>query len=163
MKKYGMLALVALFAMSFTLNAQNQRHPRGEGRHGKGMEQFTPEMRAEKMATDLNLTADEKTKVLQLFTQQEEKVKAFKAENEKLMEQRKAEMKERMAKVDAERKAQDAELVKIIGKDKFAKLQELRIERLEKMNRMQKMNGVEKMKVMRKMKGEPRPEGPKPE
>jgi len=154
MKKYGWLALVALFTMTFGLSAQNQRGHRGEGRHEKGMEKITAEMRADKMAKELNLTADEKSKVLQLFTQQDEKMKAFREEQKKVMKARQAEMKERMAKFDAERKAQDAELQKIIGKDKFAQLQELRIERLEKMNRMQKM------KEFRKMKGEPRHEGP---
>jgi len=152
MKKYFMLALAAIFTIGLSMNAQNQRQPRGEGRHGDHNRKITPELRAEKMTKELNLTADEKAKVLELFAQQEEKMKAFKAENEKLIEKKRAEVKERMGKFDAERKAQDAELEKIIGKEKFAKHQAIRIEQLEKMNRMNKMKDLSK-----------RRKGPKPE
>lgn len=157
MKKYFMLALVAIFTIGLSMNAQNQRQPKGEGRHGDHNRKITPELRVEKMSKELNLTADEKAKVLQLFVQQEEKMKAIKAENEKLIEKKKAEVKERMEKFDAERKAQDAELEKIIGKEKFAKHQALRIEQLEKMNRMGKM------KDMRKKREGVRHDGPRPE
>jgi len=157
MKKYFMLALVAIFAIGLSMNAQNQRQLKGEGQNGDHNRKITPELRAEKMSKELNLTADEKAKVLQLFLQQEEKIKAFKAENEKLIEQKKAVLKERMEKLDAERQAQDAELEKIIGKEKFAKHQALRIKQLEKRNRMNKM------KDMRKMQEGAQPDGPRPE
>ncbi len=131
MKKYAMLALATVFMLSFTVMAQDQKPDQGhnwkkdEMKHGdKPM--MSPEMRAEKMAKDLGLTAEEKVKVQALFEKQDAKRKEQMEKGEKV----RAEMK---AKFDAERKANEEELTKIIGPDKFKKLQDMRAQKMEKM------------------------------
>ena len=131
MRKYVMLALAAIFTMSFTVNAQDQRPPRGE--RGFGM-QLSAKERAAHLATQLELTDAEKAKVEALFEKQDKKREEFKAEAKKLNEER--------GKLMEERKAEDEELQAIIGKEKFEKLQSIRTERQAKMKeRMEKRKG----------------------
>ena len=106
MRKYVMLALVAIFTMSFAVNAQDQRPPRGE--RGFGM-QMSAKERAARLATQLELTDAEKAKVEALFEKQDKKREEFKAEAKKLNEER--------GKLMEERKAEDEELQAIIGKE----------------------------------------------
>ena len=122
MRKYVMLALVAIFTMSFAVNAQDQRPPRGE--RGFGM-QMSAKERAARLATQLELTDAEKAKVEALFEKQDKKREEFKAEAKKLNEER--------GKLMEERKAEDEELQAIIGKEKFEKLQSIRTERQARM------------------------------
>ena len=122
MRKYVMLALVAIFTMSFAVNAQDQRPPRGE--RGFGMQRSAKE-RAARLATQLELTDAEKAKVEALFEKQDKKREEFKAEAKKLNEER--------GKLMEERKAEDEELQAIIGKEKFEKLQSIRTERQARM------------------------------
>jgi len=122
MRKYVMLALAAIFTMSFAVNAQDQRPPRGE--RGFGM-QMSAKERAARLATQLELTDAEKAKVEALFEKQDKKREEFKAEAKKLNEER--------GKLMEERKAEDEELQAIIGKEKFEKLQSIRTERQARM------------------------------
>jgi Spy/CpxP family protein refolding chaperone len=122
MRKYVMLALVAIFTMSFAVNAQDQRPPRGE--RGFGM-QMSAKERAARLATQLELTDAEKAKVEALFEKQDKKREEFKAEAKKLNEER--------GKLMEERKAEDEELQAIIGNEKFEKLQSIRTERQARM------------------------------
>jgi len=87
--------------------------------------QVSPEKRAEKMAKELGLSDAEKVKVQALFEKQEAARIQHQSEVTKLRE-------ERMAKFEAERKAQDAQLIKIIGQEKFQKLENERIAFKEK-------------------------------
>ncbi|MPN03096.1 hypothetical protein SDC9_150319 [bioreactor metagenome] len=122
MRKYVMLALVAIFTMSFAVNAQDQRPPRGE--RGFGM-QMSAKERAARLATQLELPDAEKAKVEALFEKQDKKREEFKAEAKKLNEER--------GKLMEERKAEDEELQAIIGNEKFEKLQSIRTERQARM------------------------------
>jgi len=92
----------------------------------------TPEKRAEFMAKQLELTDAEKAKVQALFEKQEVKAKQRQEEMKKMRE-------EHRAKMDVERSVNQAELIKIIGKEKFQEMQSQRIARLEKENNMLKM------------------------
>ena len=140
MKKYAMLALATIFMLSMGVKAQDQNPDQSQNRTRKEMKRgdkpmLSPEKRAEKMAKDLGLTPEEKVKVQALFEKQDVKRKEQMEKGEKV----KAEMKE---KFEAERKANDEELTKIIGQEKFQKFQVMRAERMGEMKgRMQ-----EKMK-----------------
>ena len=126
MRKYGMLVLATMFMISLAISAQEQNPP--QGRKGERKEfkqadklQVSPEKRAEKMAKELALTDAQKVKVQALFEKQEAKRLQHQTDMKKQKE-------EQMAKFEAERKAQDAELVKIIGQEKFLKLENERKE-----------------------------------
>jgi len=131
MKKYAMLALATVFMFSVTVMAQNQTPPAGRKGHKKelrqGMgEKVNAQQRAEHMSKVLGLTDAEKVKVQALFEKQDAKRVQHKAEVQKVR-------KVQMAQFANERKAQDAELEKIIGKEKFQKHESIRADRQEKM------------------------------
>lgn len=142
MRKYGMLGLVASLMFSLALIAQGQPQQKNiKGNRGdlkkEVRKDISPEKKAEFMATQLGLTDAEKFKVQDLFIKQDAKSKKHMQEAKKLREEQKA-------NYEAERTARDAELVKIIGNEKFQKLQSLRIAQLEKTNRMYKMKLMQK-------------------
>lgn len=130
MKKYGMLVLAFAFILSFAVSAQEQlpqggeRAPRPEMRQGGNRMQVTPQMRAENLAKQLDLTADQKSQVQALYEKQN-------AEREKKMADAKASGGDFRSKFEAERKAQDDDLAKIIGQEKMKKLQDMRAERMK--------------------------------
>lgn len=82
---------------------------------------FTPEKRAERMKVELGLSDAEKDALVQLFNSQQNKV-----------------AEERKQKMELMKKAQDADIEKIIGKEKMAKYNELRKEKLEKAKKLRK-------------------------
>jgi predicted RNA-binding protein YlqC (UPF0109 family) len=88
--------------------------------------QLTPETRAAKMATQIGLTDVEKAKVQALFEKQAVIQMKQKEDNK--------------ARLEVERKAQNAELQKIIGKEKFQKLEIARTQRQEKMKHWKEKN-----------------------
>jgi len=128
MKKYGMLAIAAIFMFSMAVKAQDQT-PQTGGNNGYSQNarpHATPQMRAERLAKQLSLTDDQKTKVQALFEKQEDNRTKNQAEVNKTKE-------ERRALNEANRKVQDEELAKIIGTDKFQQFQTARAERMQKM------------------------------
>jgi len=137
MKKYGMLALATIFMFSLSVMAQDpaphQDH-HGEKKEFKKGEtpMISPEKRAERMAKELELTDAQKAQVQALFEKQETKRHQEMEKAEKM----RAEMK---AKFENERKTNNEELTKIIGQEKFQKLQAKRTERLEKMKERREM------------------------
>lgn len=137
MKKYVAFAMAAILLLGMTVSIQAQVRQGGQGPARNEVRQperkmITPEKRAEMMAEQLQLTDAEKAKVQALFEKQQAKAK-----------QRQEEMKdnreEQRAKMDAERKAYEAELIKIIGNEKFQQHQAQRIARLENENRKMRM------------------------
>ncbi len=139
MKKYGMLVLGVAFMFSIAVSAQNPTQPQGERGPRKEFHQgdkpmVSSEKRAEKMAQELSLSAAEKAKVQALFEKQDAKHKEQMEKAEKM----KAEMK---VKFDAERKANEEEMTKIIGPEKFKKLQDMRAEKMEKMKEHREKRG----------------------
>ena len=130
MKKYAMLVVASMFMFNVATTGQEQtrsQDKKGERNESKQDErlQVSPEMKAEKMAKKLGLTETEKIKVQALFVKQEANRDQHQAEIKKVRE-------ERIALFEKERKTQDAELEKIIGKDKFQKLENDRSERKAK-------------------------------
>lgn len=136
MKKYAMLALATIFTINLSVMAQGQT-PDQKGNWGKNeMKHAQKPMvsaaeRADKMAKNLGLSAEEKEKVQALFEKQDAKRQEFKEKGEKIRTEVKT-------KMDAERKSNDEELAKIIGAEKFQKLQAMRTERMEKMKERMK-------------------------
>jgi len=130
MKKYGLLVAMFAFMFSLSVTAQDQMPPKGERGPKKEFRrgdrpQPTAEMRANRLAKQLNLTDAEKVKVKALYESQD-------AKREKKHEKVKKMREEMKAKFEAEHKVQDAELEKIIGTEKFLKLKAARAERFEK-------------------------------
>lgn len=134
MKKYGMLALAFGFIFSLALSAQDQMPPKGQGERGPRPEmrqggdraQMTPQVRAQRMAKQLDLTADQQAQVQALYEKQN-------AEHQKKQAEVKTTGEDMKAKFEAERKTNDEELAKILGSEKFQKWQSLLAERQQKM------------------------------
>lgn len=130
MKKYGFLGVAFAFIFSLSVSAQDQIPPTGgdkgpkpEMRQGN-RPQMTPEMRAERLAKQVELTDAQKAQVKAMYEKQD----ADRQKNQGNVQKTREEMK---AQFDAERKAQDTELEKIIGTEKFQKLQAIRAERMK--------------------------------
>lgn len=124
-----------LFVMmaAIVLSASFLRAQEGPDRRGGNGPRQTPEMRAEQMAKDLSLTNSEKAKVLQLFKSEEEKAMALREEMKKLRESGQHPGEDMRAKMQELRKANDAELTKILGAEKFEKWQSMRTEQMKQM------------------------------
>lgn len=118
MKKNFLLALSFLFVFASVSFAQEQTQQKRE----KGP---SIEKRVDKMATDLGLSATEKTNLQTLLQKQEEEMKKFKTETDNESADFKPKMKEL-------RKSQTEELKALLGDEKYAKLQELRSEEKQK-------------------------------
>jgi hypothetical protein len=106
MKKIGLLILTCVLIVSLSAQDQApQNTQKGEKKEFKKGERpmMTPQLRAEKMAKDLELTDVEKAKVQELF------------ENQNL-----------------KGKERDVELAKILGSEKYQKFEALRAERKAK-------------------------------
>lgn len=138
MKKIVLMALIAIFTLSFSLEAQdngkNRKDNRQEARSGM---RWTAKDRAENMAKQLELTADEKAKVEALFEQQDAKraeqmAKHRDERKEKMNDSNKhrEEMQVLREKAIAEN---DAELEAIIGKEKMEQWKQFRAERQKEM------------------------------
>ena len=113
MKKYLMLTLALLFSMQMLVTDPNQRN-------GQRVQQ-TPKERAERLAKQLELTAEQQTQVEALFVKQD-------ADRTKWREEMRANNqgagfdREKMrAQFDERRKAENEALEKIIGKEKMEK------------------------------------------
>lgn len=122
MKKFLILALAAVFTIG--LSAQNPERPRGGNNFDRS--QFTPEKRAERLAEQLGLTAEQKTQVTDMYKAQAEKREKDRNNSEMSRE-------ERREHFEAMRKAEDAELEKIIGKEKMELYLKQRAEREQRM------------------------------
>ena len=137
MKKHGMFLMAIGIMFCMAVSAQDQgsqtdnRPPRQEMR-----QQQTPQVRAERLAKQLGLTDDEKTKVQALFEKQN-------ADREKMRSEGTNLTREQMrTKMDEMRKSEETEMQKILTPEKFAKYQDLRKEQMEKMKqRMQERMG----------------------
>ena len=125
--KTRLLFLAVLFTTSALLvNAQPPRQ-------GQGRQMVSPEIRADRMAENLSLTDAQKSKVLELFKQEEAKTNALREEMKAMRERNETVSDAQREKMASLRKAHDAELEKIIGKEKFAQWQTQRAEQMQKM------------------------------
>jgi periplasmic protein CpxP/Spy len=121
MKKYLKLALASVFFFSMTAMAQAP-----QGGPGGMRQQQPPKERAEAMAKDLSLTDAEKAKVQEVFEKNDEKMTKFRAEADR-------DAPDFREKMMALREAQNADLIAVIGKEKFETYQKLQAERRQRM------------------------------
>ena len=126
MKKYAKLVLASLLFFSLTVVAQDQapqgNRPPSEARQGGGRQMMSAKDRAESTAKDLGLTDEVKAQVQALYEKNDEAFAKFRSETDR----NSPDFRE---KFKALRDAQDADLKKIVGDEKFATLQKLREER----------------------------------
>jgi len=125
MKKYVRLVLASMFIFSMSAMAQ-QQSPTPPGQNGM-RQQIPAKVRAENMAKDLALTDAEKAKVQEVYEKNDVIFTKFRSEVSR-------DSPDFREKFKALRDAQDAELVSIIGKEKFETWQKLQAERRQKMN-----------------------------
>ncbi len=140
MKKNVYLVMCMMLVVTFAISAQQPMMNRAkmvhktEGRmehRQRGM--VTPQMRADRMATELGLSENEKAKVKDLFEKQD-------ANKVRRMDEVQKMKKEMKAKFEGDRKSNEAELERIIGKEKIQKLADKREEMKSKMADRQKAN-----------------------
>lgn len=130
MKKYAMLVMAFAFIFSLAVSAQDQvpqggeRGPKPEMRQGGDRQPMTAQVRADRLAKQLELTDAQKAQVLALYEKQD----ADRKKNQDGVQKSREEMR---AQFDAQRKTQDEELAKIIGAEKFQKFQAARAERMK--------------------------------
>ena len=132
MKKYVKLALASVFFFSMSVMAQDQIPTPANNGTQNGMrqgprQQASAQLRAERMAKDLSLTDAEKAKVQEVYEKNDVLFTKFRSEVSR-------ESPGFREKFKALRDAQDAELEKMIGKEKFQTWQKLQAERRQKMN-----------------------------
>lgn len=136
MKKILVMTLVALFSLTFAaVEAQNN----DEGKQAppqRGM-RVTAKERAEQMAKQLDLTAEQKTKVQALLEKQDAKRKEQMAQQredqEKAKQDREKSREEMKALREKEIAQNDAELEAIIGKEKVEQWKQYREDLMKKM------------------------------
>jgi len=132
MKKYAKLILASVFLFSMTAMAQEQTPPpaktdgQNEMRQGP-RQQMSAQLRAENIAKALNLTDAEKAKVQEVYEKNDVIFTKFRAEV-------KRDSPDFREKFKALRDAQDADLINVVGKEKFATWQKLQAERRQNMN-----------------------------
>lgn len=111
MKKLIYLAVVSLFIFCVSVSAQGHKTEK------KGKVP-TIENRVDKVANVLNLNANEKASVLELFKKQDVELKKFKSEVD-------AESPDFKTKLQELRKTHNQELKAVIGKEKFQMLHKI--------------------------------------
>lgn len=133
MKKYAMLVLASLLIFSMSAMAQEKTTPsaktgvQNEVKQGP-RKQISAQMRAENMAKDLSLTDVEKAKVQEVFEKNDVIFTKFRTEVTR-------ESSDFREKFKALRDAQNEDLLKVIGKDKFQTWQTMMADRRQKNNK----------------------------
>lgn len=133
MKKYLFLALAALLSVSVSVSAQNSNKNRQgkTGQRGNKEMTWTAKDRAEKMDKELDLTDAQVSQLIALFEKHDakriEQREAMKAQREQGSTADRAKNREEMrAQREKEIAAFEADVEKIIGKEKADKWQTLR-------------------------------------
>lgn len=131
MKKRGILVLALGFIFSLAAVAQDKMPPQPERMHKKEFKhaerpKLSAQKRAGYMAVDLELTDAQRAKLQALFEKQDKMREEHQAEVKKLREQE-------MAKIEAARKANDTEMEKILGTEKYQQFKAKQAERVQKM------------------------------
>lgn len=139
-KKTVFMALVTLFTLSITLQAQNNNR-RSDNQKNRSSVRWSAKDRAENMSKQLNLTSEEKAKVQTFFEQQDAKRKEQIAALREKRESKAQDQKNRREEMRASREKaiaeEDAALETIIGQEKMAQWKKYREER---QNEMRKSN-----------------------
>ncbi|MGI6073211.1 MAG: hypothetical protein ACOYEA_01030 [Fermentimonas sp.] len=133
MKKYALMTLLMMLTLSINVSAQSRQNRRVEGVRANSSARWDAEARAENMAKQLDLTDSQKEQVSNLLKEQDKAREARMAEHRAtnkryrdMSQEERAKMQElRMKEVEKN----DADLEKIIGKDKMAQWKKYREER----------------------------------
>lgn len=143
MKKYLLFIFAAMLTVSLSVSAQNKQGRQGNSNRDRQSMQMTAKERVDWMAKEIDLTDAQKAEVEALLKKQDEKRAADMKEMREKREQNTANrdnMREEMrTKREKEMKENQAELEKIIGKEKSEKLNALRESRM-KTNRQGRRN-----------------------
>lgn len=135
MKKVVFMALIAIFTLSFSLEAQNNR--RSKRPDTRSSMRWSAKERADNMEKQLALTADEKGKVQALLEQQDakraEQIAEHKAKREEMIQDRAENRKKMQALREKEVAENDAALEAIIGKEKMEQWKQYRADRQKEM------------------------------
>ncbi|HKM44205.1 MAG TPA: hypothetical protein VJY12_01955 [Dysgonamonadaceae bacterium] len=130
MKKYLFLVTALLITMTMSMSAQNNNRQNGNNRRSTQMVRLTPQERVDLMAKELDLTAEQKTKVLALIEKQDkerlEQIEKQREQRNTGVQNSEARREEMRASRLKEVEKQNADLEKIIGKEKVAKWNESR-------------------------------------
>ncbi|MDR0334156.1 MAG: hypothetical protein LBI15_11945 [Dysgonamonadaceae bacterium] len=130
MKKYAIVALIAFFTVSLSISAQNnnrrnaQDGNRGQRNQTEMRQSRTAAERTEIMAQALQLTAEEKAQVKALFEKQDTQ----RAEQREVQRAQQGQRSQNEMRATRERALaeNDAELEKIIGKERLEQWQKHR-------------------------------------
>ncbi len=130
MKKYLFLVATLLLTMSMSVSAQNNNRRNSDNRRSERIMKMSPKERADLMAKELDLTAEQSAQVQTLCEKQDaerlEQVAAQRSQRGTGTQNRDARREEFRAMREKEMQAQHEELAKIIGKEKADKWNELR-------------------------------------
>jgi Spy/CpxP family protein refolding chaperone len=137
MKKIGILAFVALFTMSISVSAQDTTRQKTTPREMK----WTAAQRAEQMAKQLELTAEQKAQVEKVLEKQDAQRAEQMAKAREMRETQQATREEMRAERQKQIEANDAELEQIIGKEKMDQWKAIRAERMRNMRNGNGMRG----------------------
>lgn len=149
MKRVVFMTLVSVFLVACTLEAQNNRQNRRDNRQSVRTEtRWTAQDRADAMQKQLELSSEETAKVKELFEKHDaeraERMATQRADRERLSGDREARRKEMQVARDKAMAENDAEIEKIIGKEKMEEWKKWREERqqtLRDSNRQGRRNG----------------------
>lgn len=108
--KFGLIAALAVGGLLFCTNLSSAQNADGKK---KG---FSPQARVERLSTELNLTEEQKTKVLAVFEEDSKKYQALREDSSTPREQR----REKMAAI---REESDKKLKTILKPDQWEKYQ----------------------------------------
>ena len=126
LSKFSLIAALALGGLLFCTNLSSAQDNQGKK---KG---FSPQARVERMSTDLNLTADQKTKVQAVFEANAKKYQELRDDSSMSREQR----REKMTSI---REDENKKLKEILKPDQWEKYQ-------KQMEEMKKKAGERKKK-----------------
>lgn len=132
MKKYFLMAFALMLTFSLSMSAQNRqgRQRMNNDNHRQEM-RMTAQDRAEWMAKELDLNDAQKAEVLALFEKQDVKRSEQMSKMREQRDRSTVNRDEMRSLREKEMKANQAELEKIIGKEKMEKLSELQKTRRE--------------------------------
>ena len=129
MKKYLFLVATLLLTVNMTMSAQNNKR-NADNRRSNQVVTMTPQERVALMTKELDLTAEQAAQVLTLTEKQDAErlaqIEKQRAERGAGIENRDARREEFRVAREKQMKEQYDELVKIIGKEKADKWNELR-------------------------------------
>lgn len=133
MKKYALMTLLMMLMLSITVSAQSRQNRRVEGVRANSSARWNAEARAENMAKQLDLTENQKEQVSNLLKEQdkvrEARMTEHRATNKRFRDMSREERDKIQETRMKEIEKNDAELEKIIGKDKMTQWKKYREER----------------------------------